>query len=287
MKKENKEAPNKDLIIKETQKFYRYITFAKKIAQYVPEMYYFITYSATNKALNLMMNQGIEPKEEKKMNEIIQAFLGQLSKSGWDIRFMNKAKYDMFLEQHFNTIDWNNVDLETLRLCNDLLDLLNTFGKLDQLAQQRKEYFNKKIEAKEKEEEEELANKEILQELEQHLDDEEMEEELENINEVVNINEDIAKEEKAATIHSIVPEEKPIEKEPKVENIPKVENENKFINKEIIEKPSMTEKEYNEIEKAILDNITKCDCELDFNNLDISQKHIEAVILYLRKLTSI
>ena len=280
MKKE--ESANNDMIIKNTKQFYRYITFAKKIAQYVPEMYYFITYSATNKALNLMMNKGIEPKEEKKMNEIIQAFLGQLSKSGWDIRYMNKSKYDMFLEQHYNTIDWNKADLETLRLCNDLLDLLTTFGKLDQLAQQRKEYFNKKIEAKEKEEEEELANKEILQELEQHLDDEEMEEEFENINEVVNINEDIAMEVKAATIQSIVPEDKPIEIQKKEEH---KENKKEESEKKV-EKSSITEEEYKEIEKAILDNITKCDCELDFNNLEISQKHIEAIILYLRKLTS-
>ena len=280
MKKE--ESANNDMIIKQTKQFYRYITFAKKIAQYVPEMYYFITYSATNKALNLMMNKGIEPKEEKKMNEIIQAFLGQLSKSGWDIRYMNKSKYDMFLEQHYNTIDWNKADLETLRLCNDLLDLLTTFGKLDQLAQQRKEYFTKKIEAKEKEEEEELANKEILQELEQHLDDEEMEEEFENINEVVNINEDIAMEAKAATIQSIVPEDKPIEIQKKEEH---KENKKEESEKKV-EKSSITEEEYKEIEKAILDNITKCDCELDFNNLEISQKHIEAIILYLRKLTS-
>ena len=279
MKKE--ESANNDMIIKQTKQFYRYITFAKKIAQYVPEMYYFITYSATNKALNLMMNKGIEPKEEKKMNEIIQAFLGQLSKSGWDIRFMNKSKYDMFLEQHYNTIDWNKADLETLRLCNDLLDLLTTFGKLDQLAQQRKEYFTKKIEAKEKEEEE-LANKEILQELEQHLDDEEMEEEFENINEVVNINEDIAMEAKEATIQSIVPEDKPIEIQKKEEH---KENKKEESEKKV-EKSSITEEEYKEIEKAILDNITKCDCELDFNNLEISQKHIEAIILYLRKLTS-
>ena len=280
MKKE--ESANNDMIIKNTKQFYRYITFAKKIAQYVPEMYYFITYSATNKALNLMMNKGIEPKEEKKINEIIQAFLGQLSKSGWDIRYMNKSKYDMFLEQHYNTIDWNKADLETLRLCNDLLDLLTTFGKLDQLAQQRKEYFNKKIEAKEKEEEEELANKEILQELEQHLDDEEMEEEFENINEVVNINEDIAMEAKEATIQSIVPEDKPIEIQKKEEH---KENKKEESEKKV-EKSSITEEEYKEIEKAILDNITKCDCELDFNNLEISQKHIEAIILYLRKLTS-
>ena len=225
------------------------------------------------------MNKGIEPKEEKKMNEIIQAFLGQLSKSGWDIRYMNKSKYDMFLEQHYNTIDWNKADLETLRLCNDLLDLLTTFGKLDQLAQQRKEYFTKKIEAKEKEEEEELANKEILQELEQHLDDEEMEEEFENINEVVNINEDIAMEAKADTI---VPEDKPIEIQKKEEH---KENKKEESEKKV-EKSSITEEEYKEIEKAILDNITKCDCELDFNNLEISQKHIEAIILYLRKLTS-
>ena len=280
MKKE--ESANNDMIIKQTKQFYRYITFAKKIAQYVPEMYYFITYSATNKALNLMMNKGIEPKEEKKINEIIQAFLGQLSKSGWDIRYMNKSKYDMFLEQHYNTIDWNKADLETLRLCNDLLDLLTTFGKLDQLAQQRKEYFNKKIEAKEKEEEEELANKEILQELEQHLDDEEMEEEFENINEVVNINEDIDMEAKEATIQSIVPEDKPIEIQKKEEH---KENKKEESEKKV-EKSSITEEEYKEIEKAILDNITKCDCELDFNNLEISQKHIEAIILYLRKLTS-
>ena len=280
MKKE--ESANNDMIIKQTKQFYRYITFAKKIAQYVPEMYYFITYSATNKALNLMMNKGIEPKEEKKMNEIIQAFLGQLSKSGWDIRYMNKSKYDMFLEQHYNTIDWNKADLETLRLCNDLLDLLTTFGKLDQLAQQRKEYFNKKIEAKEKEEEEELANKEILQELEQHLDDEEMEEEFENINEVVNINEDIAMEAKEATIQSIVPEDKPIEIQKKEEH----KEHKKEESEKKVEKSSITEEEYKEIEKAILDNITKCDCELDFNNLEISQKHIEAIILYLRKLTS-
>ena len=287
MKKDNKESPNKEIIIKETKQFYRYITFAKKIAKYVPEMYFFITYSATNKALNLMMNKGIEPKEEKKINEIIQAFLEQLSKSGWDIRFMNKAKYDMFLEQHYSTIDWNKADLETLRLCNDLLDLLTTFGKLDKLAQQRKEYFNKKIEAKEKEEEE-LANKELLKELEQHLNDEEMEEEeYENKNEIVNINDDIAMEEKAATIQNIVPEDKPLEIQKPEEHKKNVESEKKVEKKETIEKTSITEEEYKEIEREILDNITKCDCELDFNNLDKSQKHIEEVILYLRKLTSI
>ena len=150
------------------------------------------------------------------------------------------------------------------------------------IQQQRKEYFNKKIEAKEKEEEEELANKEILQELEQHLDDEEMEEEFENINEVVNINEDIAMEAKEATIQSIVPEDKPIEIQKKEEH---KENKKEESEKKV-EKSSITEEEYKEIEKAILDNITKCDCELDFNNLEISQKHIEAIILYLRKLTS-
>ena len=45
-------------------------------------------------------------------------------------------------------------------------------------------------------------------------------------------------------------------------------------------------KTFEEIQKEILENVNLCSCELDFNNLDMCQKHIEEVIVNLRNLST-
>lgn len=275
-----------DIVEKNTAEFYSYINFAKGISQSCPDIYFFITNCAVNKALNLMMNKGVSQKEEKKINEIINSFLQHLSQSGWDAKYMSRQKYCMFLDHYFKTINWDEANLETYILSNSLLNLLLFFGKFDPNSQETSNYFKEKIAElqKKKEEEEDCKmdeeDEEILKEFEK---------ECENNNDIIDIDKI---------------EEPEITVEKKKDN----KNNNNRKEEDKIQLPNSTEpfneiklmknddplknltnnrfKTFEEIQKEILENVNLCSCELDFNNLDMCQKHIEDVIVHLRKLST-
>lgn len=278
--------PNKnDIVEKNTAEFYSYINFAKGISQSCPDIYFFITNCAVNKALNLMMNKGVSQKEEKKINEIINSFLQHLAQSGWDAKYMSRQKYCMFLDHYFKTIKWEEATLDTYILSNSLLNLLLSFGKFDPNSQETSNYFKEKIaELQKKEEEEEECkmdeeDEEILKQFEK---------EYENNNEIIDINKIEEPEitaEKKKDNKSIKDKEEDKIQPP---NTTQPFNDLKIMkNDDPLKRLTNNRfKTFEEIQKEILENVNLCSCELDFNNLDMCQKHIEEVIVNLRNLST-
>ena len=101
-------------------------------------IYFFLKNYAFNKAMNIKLS----PKDNKKINDLMKYFYEELRKSGWDSKKMSIKEYQSFLEYFYSKMDFNNIDLNHLFICKDLLQVI----PLDDLGKQRIEYFNKKIE---------------------------------------------------------------------------------------------------------------------------------------------
>ena len=120
------------------QQLYNYIGVANKFKKMSLNIYFFLKNYAFNKAMNIKLS----PKDNKKINDLMKYFYEELRKSGWDSKKMSIKEYQSFLEYFYSKMDFNNIDLNHLFICKDLLQVI----PLDDLGKQRIEYFNKKIE---------------------------------------------------------------------------------------------------------------------------------------------
>ena len=120
------------------QQLYNYIGVANNFKKMSLNIYFFLKNYAFNKAMNIKLS----PKDNKKINDLMKYFYEELRKSGWDSKKMSIKEYQSFLEYFYSKMDFNNIDLNHLFICKDLLQVI----PLDDLGKQRIEYFNKKIE---------------------------------------------------------------------------------------------------------------------------------------------
>ncbi len=120
------------------QQLYNYIGVANNFKKMSLNIYFFLKNYAFNKAMNIKLS----PKDNKKINDLMKYFYEELRKSGWDSKKMSIKEYQSFLEYFYSKMDFNNIDLNHLFVCKDLLQVI----PLDDLGKQRIEYFNKKIE---------------------------------------------------------------------------------------------------------------------------------------------
>ena len=72
----------------------------------------------------------------------VSAFSNELSSSKWDLRQFDPKKYQKFLDDLFNKIDFRKVDTEFMFKCKDLLEISPI---KDELYKKRMEFFDKKL----------------------------------------------------------------------------------------------------------------------------------------------
>ena len=136
------------------QQIYNYIGVANSIKKDNINVYFFLKNYAFNKVLKLKL----PPSDEKIINKKMKYFYEELEKSQWDIKKMKITEYKLFLENFYGKIDFHKADLNVLFLCKDLLEI----APLDPLGKKRMEYFNKRIQKFQIENQEKVENKKEL-----------------------------------------------------------------------------------------------------------------------------
>lgn len=117
-----------------------YIDFANNNKNY-QSLYFLIKTYAFKKLINLLSsNQGLVNESqmgyyEKLLNDF------KMEKSQSKIDSMSKDDYMKYLESMFNTVDFDNADLNTVYMCRDMTEIISGFGQLDDLANKRSKYI--------------------------------------------------------------------------------------------------------------------------------------------------
>ena len=84
----------------------------------------------------------LAPKDLEILSGHVSAFSNELTSSKWDLRKFDPKKYQKFLDDLFNKIDFRKVDTEFMFKCKDLLEISPI---KDELYKKRIEFFDKKL----------------------------------------------------------------------------------------------------------------------------------------------
>ena len=84
----------------------------------------------------------LSPKDLEILSGHVSAFSNELTSSKWDLRKFDPKKYQKFLDDLFNKIDFRKVDTEFMFKCKDLLEISPI---KDELYKKRMEFFDKKL----------------------------------------------------------------------------------------------------------------------------------------------
>ena len=84
----------------------------------------------------------LSPKDSEILSGHVSAFSNELTSSKWDLRKFDPKKYQKFLDDLFNKIDFRKVDTEFMFKCKDLLEISPI---KDELYKKRIEFFDKKL----------------------------------------------------------------------------------------------------------------------------------------------
>ena len=84
----------------------------------------------------------LSPKDLEILSGHVSAFSNELAASKWDLRQFDPKKYQKFLDDLFNKIDFRKVDTEFMFKCKDLLEISPI---KDVLYKKRMEFFDKKL----------------------------------------------------------------------------------------------------------------------------------------------
>ena len=84
----------------------------------------------------------LAPKDLEILSGHVSAFSNELTSSKWDLRKFDPKKYQKFLDDLFNKIDFRKVDIEFMFKCKDLLEISPI---KDELYKKRIEFFDKKL----------------------------------------------------------------------------------------------------------------------------------------------
>lgn len=118
--------------LRNAQKINNYLKIANTYHLYT-NIYFFLK----NYAFNKMLTLKLPPDEEKSLNQKMNYFLQELSKSKWDKNMMSKVEYDKFLTFYYDQIKVETADLNTTYICRDLIEVMSCFGKFDDFIVQR------------------------------------------------------------------------------------------------------------------------------------------------------
>ena len=84
----------------------------------------------------------LAPKDLEILSGHVSAFSNELTSSKWDLRKFDPKKYQKFLDDLFNKIDFRKVDTEFMFKCKDLLEISPV---KNDLYRRRMEFFDKKL----------------------------------------------------------------------------------------------------------------------------------------------
>ena len=253
------------------QQLFNYIGVANSIKDKYINVYFFLKNYAFNKAFKLKL----PPSDEKKIFQFMKYFNDELKKSNWDIKNINLNEYQKFLDYFYSTINFENIDLNTLFLCRDLQEIIS----LDEVGKKRMIYFDKKLEKFKNEiNENQIQNKE-------NQNESNINKQNQKLIKVNTINYDNNNKNKNNNTNKENKEINNKKNSNKSLNIPEFVNEELLSN--ITQLKDKNSKEYETLKKKIIEHLQLSSSELEFHNIEISKNHVEAVVYYLRTLNVI
>ena len=265
------------------QQLFNYIGVANSIKDKYINIYFFLKNYAFNKAFKLKL----PPSDEKKIFQFMKYFNDELKKSNWDIKNINLNEYQKFLDYFYSTINFENIDLNTLFLCRDLQEIIS----LDEVGKKRMIYFDKKLEKFKNEiNENQIQNKEnqnesnINKQNQNESNTNKQNQKFIKVNTIKNNNNNKNSNNNNNT-NKENKENKNKKNSNKNLNIPEFVNEELLSN--ITQLKDKNSKEYETLKKKIIEHLQLSSSELEFHNIEISKNHVEAVVYYLRKLNVI
>ena len=130
---------------KRIKRFYNFLTVADKYTGNLKQIYFFIKKNAFQEIYEYLSDPSFRESERGKITELFNSYSKELAaaKNENINTDVTKEELSNFLETFFSKMDFNN--LEMLLVSKDMLELLLTFGPMDDLTARRMEYFNNRI----------------------------------------------------------------------------------------------------------------------------------------------
>ena len=120
------------------QKLYNLINIANINSKNNKDIYFFLKCN-----VKVLFNKlQLSMKDKEILSGHCSAFTNELTTSKWDLRKFDPKKYQKFLNDLFDKIDFRKVDTEFMFKCRDLLEISPI---KDDLYNRRMEYFDKKL----------------------------------------------------------------------------------------------------------------------------------------------
>ena len=121
--------------------FTKYNQFADFYRQSRPNIYFFLKDCGFQYIYKINNNRFPTQDSQNMFN----GFQAEMSQAQWQRNKISKMEYSQFLEEFFKKVDFNKVDLESCEIMKILTENNKVFGNVDNLTNQRIDYFNKKI----------------------------------------------------------------------------------------------------------------------------------------------
>ena len=122
--------------------FLQYIKFADSYKNVQQNIYFFLKDLGFQRLIKENGNRFPTPESQNMFN----SFQMEMQRALWKRQNISIDEYKRFLEEFFKKMDFNNSDLETLKLTKLITENLGIFGNFDNLTSKRIQYLNKKIE---------------------------------------------------------------------------------------------------------------------------------------------
>ena len=109
-------------------------------------LYLFLKDCAFRWVSNVMNNPNvINPNEKNMINQTYSQFQSESNQMNWNFNNMSINEYSQFLEQFYNSLNFNSCDIQMLSIAKTLTENQKFFGNLNNLAQQRLTFINDKM----------------------------------------------------------------------------------------------------------------------------------------------
>ena len=112
-------------------------------------LYLFLKDCAFRWISNVMNNPNvINPNEKNMINQTYSQFQSESNQMNWNFNNMNLNEYSQFLEQFYNTLNFDSCEIQMLSIAKTLTENQKFFGNLNDLAQNRLNFINNRINQK-------------------------------------------------------------------------------------------------------------------------------------------
>jgi hypothetical protein len=102
------------------------------------DIYFYLKYYVKTMINQLRMSQ----KDYEILSGHVNAFSNELASSHWELRQLDPQKYDKFLNDFYNKVDFKKISIEFMFKCKDILEISPV---KNDLYRRRMEFFDKKL----------------------------------------------------------------------------------------------------------------------------------------------